>query len=120
MSGSGGGGFASSRRLRPSGNTSGGGGGGRAPRSHVQTEQRRRDRINEGFNHLRELIPNKEKLDKAAFLMSTMDYIKQLQVLRLVMACVCTRHYGACSVWCWCVISRSISPILHEMARLSM
>jgi len=32
------------------------------------------------FNHLRELIPNKEKLDKAAFLMSTMDYIKQLQV----------------------------------------
>ncbi len=33
------------------------------------------------FNHLRELIPNKEKLDKAAFLMSTMDYIKQLQVI---------------------------------------
>ena len=32
------------------------------------------------FNHLRDLIPNKEKLDKAAFLMSTMDYIKQLQV----------------------------------------
>ena len=50
VSGSGGGGFASSRRPRPSGNNSGGGGsgGGRAPRSHVQTEQRRRDRINEG------------------------------------------------------------------------
>ena len=35
------------------------------------------------FNLLRELIPNKEKLDKAAFLMSTMDYIRQLQVCKM-------------------------------------
>lgn len=78
--------FATSRQQnapqRPrSTSTAAAGSGGRAPRSHVQTEQRRRDRINDGFNLLRELIPNKEKLDKAAFLMSTMDYIRQLQAV---------------------------------------
>ena len=36
------------------------------------------------FNLLRELIPNKEKLDKAAFLTSTMEYIQQLQVSLLL------------------------------------
>lgn len=45
------------------------------------------------FNLLRELIPNKEKLDKAAFLTSTMEYIKQLQVSLLSF---CRRHFTPC------------------------
>ena len=81
--------------------------------NHVATEQRRRDRINEGcapnrqaipslqctadafhpathiavdtwlcrrFDQLRELIPHRDKLDKASFLLQTVDYIRQLQV----------------------------------------
>ncbi|EIE21885.1 hypothetical protein COCSUDRAFT_56332 [Coccomyxa subellipsoidea C-169] len=46
---------------------------------HVQTEQRRRDRINEGFAALKALMPGQEKMDKATFLNSTVEYIKQLQ-----------------------------------------
>ncbi|KAK9847003.1 hypothetical protein WJX84_009865 [Apatococcus fuscideae] len=49
--------------------------------SHVATEQRRRDRINEGFNALRDLIPHKDKMDKATFLQQTVEYIKQLQAV---------------------------------------
>ncbi len=88
---------------------------------HVQTEQRRRDRINEGcdcqctlqhctlmlpgnsitaltrllsaladaaqlcccrFAALKALMPGQEKMDKATFLNSTVEYIKQLQVCR--------------------------------------
>ena len=45
----------------------------------AQTEQRRRDRINTGFEALRELLPSCEKADKAAFLMSAAGYIRQLQ-----------------------------------------
>jgi Helix-loop-helix DNA-binding domain len=33
------------------------------------------------FDQLRDLIPHKDKLDKAAFLQKTIDYICQLQVL---------------------------------------
>ena len=119
---------------------------GRAPRSHVATEQRRRDRINDGytrstqlvelvrrcrlfrsgvlawqwgcgfaasavrmdvhvgsrlklcvlktccrFDQLRDLIPHKDKLDKAAFLQKTIDYICQLQVAagQCHAACLC-------------------------------
>lgn len=32
------------------------------------------------FDQLRDLIPHKDKLDKAAFLQKTIDYICQLQV----------------------------------------
>ena len=80
---------------------------GRSVLSHVATEQRRRDKINEGsvtrplcsvprnllserykacafyfcrFNALRELIPHKDKMDKATFLQQAVDYIRQLQV----------------------------------------
>lgn len=33
------------------------------------------------FNALRELIPHKDKMDKATFLQQAVDYIRQLQVL---------------------------------------
>ncbi|KAK9812778.1 hypothetical protein WJX72_003482 [[Myrmecia] bisecta] len=49
--------------------------------SHVATEQRRRDRINEGFAALRELIPHKDKMDKASFLQQAVEYIQQLQTV---------------------------------------
>ena len=45
-----------------------------------ETEQRRRDRINEGFQALKALMPTQEKQDKASFLMAAVDYIRQLQV----------------------------------------
>lgn len=32
------------------------------------------------FNALRELIPHKDKMDKATFLQQAVDYIRQLQV----------------------------------------
>ncbi|BDA46989.1 probable anthocyanin regulatory Lc protein at N-terminal half [Coccomyxa sp. Obi] len=51
----------------------------RAGLRHVQTEQRRRDRINEGFAALKALMPGHEKADKATFLSNTVAYIKQLQ-----------------------------------------
>ncbi|KAK9840638.1 hypothetical protein WJX81_006158 [Elliptochloris bilobata] len=58
-------------------------GGGDNPLSganrHTQTEQRRRNRINEGYSALRELIPSKEKSDKATFLMAVVQYVRQLQ-----------------------------------------
>ncbi|KAL3140580.1 hypothetical protein ABBQ32_005155 [Trebouxia sp. C0010 RCD-2024] len=58
-----------------------GGRPGRNILSHVATEQRRRDKINEGFNALRELIPHKDKMDKATFLQQAVDYIRQLQAV---------------------------------------
>lgn len=33
------------------------------------------------FNALRELIPHKDKMDKATFLQQAVDYIRQLQVI---------------------------------------
>lgn len=83
---------------------------GRSVMSHVATEQRRRDKINEGyvqlavqistlvsvaedcccsrFGALRELIPHKDKMDKATFLQQAVEYIRQLQVgLQLQLHC---------------------------------
>lgn len=54
---------------------------GRSVLSHVATEQRRRDKINEGFVALRELIPHKDKMDKATFLQQAVEYIRQLQAV---------------------------------------
>lgn len=54
---------------------------GRSVLSHVATEQRRRDKINEGFLALRELIPHKDKMDKATFLQQAVEYIRQLQAV---------------------------------------
>ncbi|KAL0051858.1 hypothetical protein WJX82_003338 [Trebouxia sp. C0006] len=58
-----------------------GGRPGRSVLSHVATEQRRRDKINEGFLALRELIPHKDKMDKATFLQQAVEYIRQLQAV---------------------------------------
>ncbi|CAL5218448.1 g129 [Coccomyxa viridis] len=53
--------------------------GGKSSNRHIETEQRRRDRINEGFQALRDLMPAQEKMDKASFLMAAVDYIRKLQ-----------------------------------------
>lgn len=54
---------------------------GSAPRSkHSETEQRRRSKINERFQILRDLIPqNDQKRDKASFLLEVIEYIQFLQ-----------------------------------------
>ncbi|KAL5723330.1 hypothetical protein ACHQM5_006741 [Ranunculus cassubicifolius] len=51
------------------------------PRSkHSATEQRRRSKINDRFQILRELIPqNDQKRDKASFLLEVIEYIQYLQ-----------------------------------------
>ncbi|KAK9272164.1 hypothetical protein L1049_002535 [Liquidambar formosana] len=51
------------------------------PRSkHSATEQRRRSKINERFQILRDLIPqNDQKRDKASFLLEVIEYIQFLQ-----------------------------------------
>ncbi|KAJ4909695.1 Transcription factor BIM2 [Raphanus sativus] len=47
---------------------------------HSVTEQRRRSKINERFQVLRELIPNSEqKRDTASFLLEVIDYVQYLQ-----------------------------------------
>ncbi|CAI0388133.1 unnamed protein product [Linum tenue] len=47
---------------------------------HSETEQRRRSKINERFQVLRELIPqNDQKRDKASFLLEVIGYIQFLQ-----------------------------------------
>ncbi|XP_052195739.1 transcription factor BIM2-like [Diospyros lotus] len=47
---------------------------------HSETEQRRRSKINERFQILRELIPqNDQKRDKASFLLEVIQYIQFLQ-----------------------------------------
>ncbi|KAM7280924.1 hypothetical protein ACFE04_008058 [Oxalis oulophora] len=51
------------------------------PRSkHSATEQRRRSKINDRFQMLRELIPrNDQKRDKASFLLEVIEYVQFLQ-----------------------------------------
>lgn len=51
------------------------------PRSkHSATEQRRRSKINDRFQKLREIIPHSDqKRDKASFLLEVIDYIQFLQ-----------------------------------------
>ncbi|KAL2479112.1 Transcription factor BIM1 [Forsythia ovata] len=51
------------------------------PRSkHSATEQRRRSKINDRFQRLREIIPHSEqKRDKASFLLEVIEYIQFLQ-----------------------------------------
>ncbi|KAG2322655.1 hypothetical protein Bca4012_057351 [Brassica carinata] len=47
---------------------------------HSVTEQRRRSKINERFQILREIIPNSEqKRDTASFLLEVIDYVQYLQ-----------------------------------------
>ncbi|KAJ1406493.1 Myc-type, basic helix-loop-helix [Sesbania bispinosa] len=47
---------------------------------HSETEQRRRSKINERFQVLRDLIPqNDQKRDKASFLLEVIEYIQFLQ-----------------------------------------
>ncbi|XP_050230522.1 transcription factor BIM2-like isoform X2 [Mercurialis annua] len=47
---------------------------------HSETEQRRRSKINERFQILREIIPqNDQKRDKASFLLEVIEYIQFLQ-----------------------------------------
>ncbi|BDA44386.1 probable transcription factor PIF3 at N-terminal half [Coccomyxa sp. Obi] len=66
---------------RPAKMARAGSGAARSTLRHIETEQRRRDRINEGFKALRELLPTTEKMDKANFLMACVAYIRQLQAV---------------------------------------
>lgn len=60
---------------------------------HSETEQRRRSKINERFQILRDLIPeNDQKRDKASFLLEVIQYIQFLQE-KLQM------YEGSCQGW---------------------
>ncbi|CAK9324939.1 unnamed protein product [Citrullus colocynthis] len=60
---------------------------------HSETEQRRRSKINERFQMLRDLIPqNDQKRDKASFLLEVIEYIQFLQE-KLNM------YEGSCQGW---------------------
>ncbi|XP_010534610.1 PREDICTED: transcription factor bHLH51 [Tarenaya hassleriana] len=48
-------------------------------RSHRMAEKRRRDRINSHLAALRKLVPNSDKLDKAALLATVIQQVKQLK-----------------------------------------
>ncbi|KAK9797090.1 hypothetical protein WJX73_008575 [Symbiochloris irregularis] len=50
-----------------------------ASQRHIKTEQKRRDRINEGFVALQQLLPGKERVEKAVMLTHAADYIRQMQ-----------------------------------------
>ncbi|XP_062001493.1 transcription factor bHLH51 [Rosa rugosa] len=50
-----------------------------ASKSHSQAEKRRRDRINAQLATLRKLIPQSDKMDKAALLGSVIDEVKDLK-----------------------------------------
>lgn len=59
-----------------------GGGGERAEslsRSHRMAEKRRRDRINSHLAALRKLVPNSDKMDKAALLATVIEQVKELK-----------------------------------------
>ncbi|MCO5604709.1 hypothetical protein L7F22_058879 [Adiantum nelumboides] len=53
---------------------------------HNLSERRRRNRINDKMNALRELIPNASKTNKAALLDEAIDYLKNLQLQLQVMS----------------------------------
>ncbi|KAI3804236.1 hypothetical protein L1987_25627 [Smallanthus sonchifolius] len=51
----------------------------RAAAIHNQSEQRRRDKINQKMKALQKLVPNANKTDKASMLDEVIEYLKQLQ-----------------------------------------
>ncbi|KAL8507139.1 hypothetical protein ACS0TY_017872 [Phlomoides rotata] len=50
-----------------------------ALKSHSEAERRRRERINAHLTSLRALVPNNEKMDKAALLAEVISQVKQLK-----------------------------------------
>ncbi|XP_065872111.1 transcription factor bHLH51 [Euphorbia lathyris] len=50
-----------------------------ASNSHSQAEKRRRDRINAQLGILRKLVPDSDKMDKAALLGSVIEQVKELK-----------------------------------------
>ncbi|XP_074341008.1 transcription factor BIM2 isoform X2 [Apium graveolens] len=75
--------FGSKKDATPSTNTKDGKNSDKASATrskHSVTEQRRRSKINERFQILRELIPNSDqKRDTASFLLEVIDYVQYLQ-----------------------------------------
>lgn len=60
---------------------------------HSVTEQRRRSKINERFQKLRDLIPHSEqKRDTASFLLEVIEYVQYLQER-------VNKHEGSCQGW---------------------
>lgn len=58
-----------------------------ASQRHIKTEQARRDKISAGFQALQDLLPGREKVEKAMLLGQAADYICQLQaVLQMLMS----------------------------------
>ena len=63
---------------------------------HMQTEKRRRDRIANGFETLRELLPYQDRrMDKATFLQEVVEYVRQLQVCSNLVAVYLGRLLGS-------------------------
>ncbi|KAL1807073.1 hypothetical protein DCAR_0832938 [Daucus carota subsp. sativus] len=75
--------FGSKKDATPSTNTKDGKNSDKASATrskHSVTEQRRRSKINERFQILRELIPNSDqKRDTASFLLEVIEYVQYLQ-----------------------------------------
>ncbi|KAJ4746684.1 basic helix-loop-helix (bHLH) DNA-binding superfamily protein [Rhynchospora pubera] len=47
--------------------------------SHVMSERRRREKLNEKFVALRSIVPSISKVDKASILVETIEYVKELE-----------------------------------------
>lgn len=72
--------FSSKKEGTSGGKDSGNNDKANAMRSkHSVTEQRRRSKINERFQILRELIPGDQKKDTASFLLEVIEYVQLLQ-----------------------------------------
>ncbi|KAF8118536.1 hypothetical protein N665_0004s0021 [Sinapis alba] len=50
------------------------------PMNHVEAERLRREKLNQRFDALREVVPNVSKMDKASLLEDTVTYIKELKL----------------------------------------
>lgn len=69
------------------------------------------------FNALRELIPHKDKMDKATFLQQAVDYIRQLQVMccfaPLINALCAAEPFAEKGCSCLCLLLSGHFPSMH-------
>ncbi|XP_050386338.1 transcription factor bHLH51 [Argentina anserina] len=83
-----------------------------ASKSHSQAEKRRRDRINAQLATLRKLIPQSDKMDKAALLRSVIDEVKDLKrkATEVSKACMVPTESDEITV-CQCDFAHEGSPM---------